>query len=139
MNAPLGVSEMVRGIPLFSESNDKMTSVIAYVYKNHSLAFVGTKGGRLKKVGLLFLLQESEKLTDPRIASQLCASKKPQRSSKSCVVIDDIGHFMTHEKIRAWSTTSCSVRTLDPASFATAVMLGSLMPLCLTHVERNGL
>ncbi|XP_055047357.2 plexin-A4 [Misgurnus anguillicaudatus] len=50
MNAPLGVSEMVRGIPLFSESKDKMMSVIAYVYKNHSLAFVGTKGGRLKKI-----------------------------------------------------------------------------------------
>lgn len=50
MNAPLGVSEMVRGIPLFSDANDKMTSVIAYVYKNHSLAFVGTEGGRLKKV-----------------------------------------------------------------------------------------
>ncbi|XP_076861455.1 plexin-A4 isoform X2 [Brachyhypopomus gauderio] len=50
MNAPLGVSEMVRGIPLFSESNDKMTSVIAYVYKNYSLAFVGTRGGRLKKI-----------------------------------------------------------------------------------------
>lgn len=50
MNAPLGVSEMVRGVPLFSDSNDKMTSVIAYVYKNHSLAFVGTEGGRLKKV-----------------------------------------------------------------------------------------
>lgn len=28
-----------------------MTSVIAYVYKNHSLAFVGTKSGKLKKVG----------------------------------------------------------------------------------------
>ncbi|KAJ8261804.1 hypothetical protein GJAV_G00158600 [Gymnothorax javanicus] len=50
MNAPLGVSEMVRGVPLFSEESDKMTSVIAYVYKNHSLAFVGTKSGRLKKV-----------------------------------------------------------------------------------------
>lgn len=50
MNAPLGVSEMVRGVPLFSESSDRMTSVIAYVYKNHSLAFVGTEGGRLKKV-----------------------------------------------------------------------------------------
>ncbi|TTG93067.1 Plexin-A4 [Bagarius yarrelli] len=50
MNAPLGVSEMVRGIPLFSESNDKMTSVIAYVYKDHSLAYVGTKSGRLKKI-----------------------------------------------------------------------------------------
>lgn len=51
MNAPLGVSEMVRGIPVFTEDRDRMTSVIAYVYKNHSLAFVGTNSGKLKKVG----------------------------------------------------------------------------------------
>lgn len=51
MNAPLGVSEMVRGVPVFTEDRDRMTSVIAYVYKNHSLAFVGTKSGKLKKVG----------------------------------------------------------------------------------------
>ncbi|XP_006145146.1 plexin-A4, partial [Tupaia chinensis] len=50
MNAPLGVSEMVRGIPVFTEDRDRMTSVIAYVYKNHSLAFVGTKNGKLKKI-----------------------------------------------------------------------------------------
>lgn len=50
MNAPLGVSEMVRGKPLYSDAFDKMTSVIAYVYKNHSLVFVGTKSGRVKKV-----------------------------------------------------------------------------------------
>ncbi|XP_061054720.1 plexin-A4 isoform X3 [Eubalaena glacialis] len=50
MNAPLGVSEMVRGIPVFTEDKDRMTSVIAYVYKNHSLAFVGTKSGKLKKI-----------------------------------------------------------------------------------------
>ncbi|XP_006751552.2 plexin-A4-like [Leptonychotes weddellii] len=50
MNAPLGVSEMVRGIPVFTEDRDRMTSVIAYVYKNHSLAFVGTKSGKLKKI-----------------------------------------------------------------------------------------
>lgn len=55
MNAPLGVSEMVRGLPIFTEDQDRMTSVIAYVYKNHSLAFVGTKSGKLKKVGLTFL------------------------------------------------------------------------------------
>ncbi|XP_072233957.1 plexin-A4 isoform X1 [Leuresthes tenuis] len=50
MNAPLGVSEMVHGKPLFSDAVDKMTSVIAYVYKNHSLVFVGTKSGRVKKI-----------------------------------------------------------------------------------------
>uniref|UniRef100_A0A670JE23 Sema domain-containing protein n=1 Tax=Podarcis muralis TaxID=64176 RepID=A0A670JE23_PODMU len=54
MNAPLGVSEMVRGLPVLTEDKDRMTSVIAYVYKNHSLAFVGTKSGKLKKVGLAF-------------------------------------------------------------------------------------
>lgn len=43
---------MVRGIPVFTEDRDRMTSVIAYVYKNHSLAFVGTKSGKLKKVGV---------------------------------------------------------------------------------------
>lgn len=43
---------MVRGIPVFTEDRDRMTSVIAYVYKNHSLAFVGTKSGKLKKVGM---------------------------------------------------------------------------------------
>uniref|UniRef100_A0A8C5RLB9 Sema domain-containing protein n=1 Tax=Laticauda laticaudata TaxID=8630 RepID=A0A8C5RLB9_LATLA len=55
MNAPLGVSEMVRGLPIFTEDQDRITSVIAYIYKNHSLAFVGTKSGNLKKVGLDFL------------------------------------------------------------------------------------
>nr|XP_033814619.1 plexin-A4 [Geotrypetes seraphini]XP_033814620.1 plexin-A4 [Geotrypetes seraphini] len=50
MNAPLGVSEMVWGFPIFTEDKDRMTSVIAYVYKDHSLAFVGTKSGKLKKI-----------------------------------------------------------------------------------------
>ncbi|XP_041113717.1 plexin-A4 [Polyodon spathula] len=50
MNAPLGVSELVRGIPVFTEDSDRMTSVIAYVYKNHSLAFIGTRSGKVKKI-----------------------------------------------------------------------------------------
>ncbi|XP_043920171.1 plexin-A4 [Protopterus annectens] len=50
MNAPLGVSELVRGITVYTEDKDRMTSVIAYVYKDHSLAFVGTKSGRMKKI-----------------------------------------------------------------------------------------
>ncbi|KAF3705124.1 Plexin-A4 Precursor [Channa argus] len=58
MNAPLGVSEMVRGKPLFSDAVDKMTSVIAYVYKNHSLVFVGTKSGRVKKHVVVWLSTE---------------------------------------------------------------------------------
>ncbi|XP_055368141.1 plexin-A4 isoform X3 [Betta splendens] len=58
MNAPLGVSQMVHGKPLFSDDADKMTSVIAYVYKNHSLVFVGTKSGQVKKNSVCHLLQK---------------------------------------------------------------------------------
>lgn len=68
MNAPLGVSEMVRGIPLFSDSSDKMTSVIAYVYKDHSLAYVGTKSGRLKKVRAWVVLDSLISFGDGSIA-----------------------------------------------------------------------
>ncbi|KAG2460092.1 PLXA4 protein, partial [Polypterus senegalus] len=41
---------MSKGIPVFTEETDRMTSVIAYVYKNHSLAFIGTSSGKLKKI-----------------------------------------------------------------------------------------
>ncbi|XP_072097591.1 plexin-A4 isoform X3 [Mobula birostris] len=50
INAPLGGSTLLQGIPLFSEDRDRMSSVISYVYNNHSLVFVGTKSGKLKKI-----------------------------------------------------------------------------------------
>ncbi|KAI1239540.1 hypothetical protein IHE44_0012666 [Lamprotornis superbus] len=65
MNAPLGVSSMVRGLPIFTEDGDRMTSVIAYVYKNHSLAFVGTKSGKLKKAGANLVSQPVELVSQP--------------------------------------------------------------------------
>ncbi|XP_041058652.1 plexin-A4 isoform X1 [Carcharodon carcharias] len=50
INAPLGGSTLMQGIPLFSEDQDRMSSVISYVYNDHSLVFVGTKSGKLKKI-----------------------------------------------------------------------------------------
>ncbi|XP_043569984.1 plexin-A4 isoform X2 [Chiloscyllium plagiosum] len=50
INAPLGGSTLMQGIPLFSEDRDRMSSVISYVYNDHSLVFVGTKSGKLKKI-----------------------------------------------------------------------------------------
>ncbi|XP_042191889.1 plexin-A4 isoform X1 [Callorhinchus milii] len=49
INAPLGGSTLMQGIPVFSEEHDRMTSVISYVYNEHSLVFAGTKSGKLKK------------------------------------------------------------------------------------------
>ncbi|XP_078402711.1 plexin-A2-like [Cetorhinus maximus] len=50
INQPLGGSVLVEGITVFTEDRDRMTSVASYVYNDHSVVFVGTKSGRLKKI-----------------------------------------------------------------------------------------
>lgn len=50
INQPLGGSALVEGFTIFTEDKDRMTSVASYVYNDHSVAFVGTKSGKLKKV-----------------------------------------------------------------------------------------
>ncbi|GCB66726.1 hypothetical protein scyTo_0005015 [Scyliorhinus torazame] len=50
INQPLGGSVLVEGITVFTEDRDRMTSVASYVYNDHSVVFIGTKSGRLKKV-----------------------------------------------------------------------------------------
>lgn len=52
INQPLGGSTPVDGVTLFTSSRDRMTSVASYVYNGYSVVFVGTKTGKLKKVGL---------------------------------------------------------------------------------------
>ncbi|XP_067861274.1 plexin-A4 isoform X4 [Heptranchias perlo] len=61
INAPLGGSTLMQGIPLFSEDRDRMSSVISYVYNDHSLVFVGTKSGKLKKATSLAASQLTPK------------------------------------------------------------------------------
>ncbi|XP_036386553.1 plexin-A2-like [Megalops cyprinoides] len=50
INQPLGGSQMVTGLTLFTETQDRVTAVAAYVYAGHCVAFLGTRSGRLKKV-----------------------------------------------------------------------------------------
>ncbi|XP_055979280.1 plexin-A2 [Sorex fumeus] len=50
INQPLGGSTPVEGLPLYTTSHDRLTSVAAYVYNGHSVVFVGTKSGKLKKI-----------------------------------------------------------------------------------------
>ncbi|XP_077466686.1 plexin-A2 [Stigmatopora argus] len=50
INQPLGGSQLVTGQTLYTETRDRMTSVISYVYNGYCVAFVGTKSGRLKKI-----------------------------------------------------------------------------------------
>ncbi|KAM3871918.1 plexin-A1-like [Diretmus argenteus] len=49
-NQPLGGTTTIEGIPLFVDKDDGMTSVAAYDYRGHTVAFTGTRNGRMKKI-----------------------------------------------------------------------------------------
>uniref|UniRef100_A0A452R7E3 Plexin A3 n=1 Tax=Ursus americanus TaxID=9643 RepID=A0A452R7E3_URSAM len=53
LNQPLGGLHVIEGLPLLADSSDGMASVAAYTYRQHSVVFIGTRSGSLKKVGLL--------------------------------------------------------------------------------------
>ncbi|XP_062322852.1 plexin-A2-like [Osmerus eperlanus] len=50
INQPLGGSQLVSGLTVFTETRDRLTSVSSYTYNGYSVAFLGTRSGRLKKV-----------------------------------------------------------------------------------------
>uniref|UniRef100_A0A673M6X3 Plexin A1a n=1 Tax=Sinocyclocheilus rhinocerous TaxID=307959 RepID=A0A673M6X3_9TELE len=49
-NQPLGGTTTIEGIPLFLDKEDGMTSVAAYDYRGQTVAFTGTRSGRMKKI-----------------------------------------------------------------------------------------
>lgn len=50
INQPLGGSQLVSGRTVFTERRDRLTSVTSYIYNGHSVVFLGTRSGQLKKV-----------------------------------------------------------------------------------------
>ncbi|TNM86425.1 hypothetical protein fugu_006655 [Takifugu bimaculatus] len=49
-NQPLGGTSAIEGIPLYVDKDDGMTSVAAYNYRGHTVAFTGTRSGRMRKI-----------------------------------------------------------------------------------------
>ncbi|KAL1021077.1 hypothetical protein UPYG_G00008430 [Umbra pygmaea] len=49
-NQPLGGTSTIEGMPLFVDKDDGMTSVAAYNYHGHTVAFAGTRSGHIKKI-----------------------------------------------------------------------------------------
>ncbi|KAK1801071.1 hypothetical protein P4O66_022778 [Electrophorus voltai] len=49
LNQPLGGLQVIEGTPLYDERADGMAAVAAYTYGDHSVVFVGTRTGQLKK------------------------------------------------------------------------------------------
>uniref|UniRef100_A0AAR2LBR8 Sema domain-containing protein n=1 Tax=Pygocentrus nattereri TaxID=42514 RepID=A0AAR2LBR8_PYGNA len=50
LNQPLGGLRVIEGTPLYDERTDGMAAVAAYTYGDHSVVFVGTRTGHLKKI-----------------------------------------------------------------------------------------
>nr|XP_012613632.1 plexin-A3 isoform X3 [Microcebus murinus] len=50
LNQPLGGLHVIEGLPLLADNTDGMVSVAAYTYHQHSVVFIGTRSGSLKKV-----------------------------------------------------------------------------------------
>uniref|UniRef100_G3U6R3 Plexin-A3 n=1 Tax=Loxodonta africana TaxID=9785 RepID=G3U6R3_LOXAF len=50
LNQPLGGLHVIEGLPLLADSTEGMASVAAYTYHQHSVVFIGTRSGSLKKV-----------------------------------------------------------------------------------------
>lgn len=85
-NQPLGGTSAIDGIPLYVDKEDGMTSVAAYDYRGHTVAFTGTRSGRMRKVGIvervrkfiLLLIVETavmlweEILTTPSVMAHRC-------------------------------------------------------------------
>ncbi|XP_007955377.1 plexin-A3 [Orycteropus afer afer] len=50
LNQPLGGLHVIEGLPLLADGTEGMASVAAYTYHQHSVVFIGTRSGNLKKV-----------------------------------------------------------------------------------------
>ncbi|XP_061112852.1 plexin A3 [Conger conger] len=50
LNQPLGGMRVIEGTPLFDDRTEGMAAVAAYTYGDHSVVFVGTRSGQLKKI-----------------------------------------------------------------------------------------
>ncbi|XP_045141415.1 plexin-A3 [Echinops telfairi] len=50
LNQPLGGLHVIEGLPLLADNTEGMASVAAYTYHQHSVVFIGTRSGSLKKV-----------------------------------------------------------------------------------------
>ncbi|KAM9444063.1 plexin-A2-like isoform 1-T1 [Clarias gariepinus] len=65
INQPLGGSELVSGLAVYTETSERLTSISAYVYHGYSVAFLGTRSGNIRKVrvdGVSAILYETVKV-----------------------------------------------------------------------------
>ncbi|KAF3696341.1 Plexin A3 Precursor [Channa argus] len=53
LNQPLGGLRVIEGNPLYEDRTEGMGAVAAYTYGEHTVVFVGTRSGQLKKCFVL--------------------------------------------------------------------------------------
>lgn len=60
LNQPLGGLRVIEGNPLYEDRTEGMGAVAAYTYGEHTVVFVGTRSGQLKKVRPPAVFQKPE-------------------------------------------------------------------------------
>lgn len=83
LNQPLGGLRVIEGNPLYEDRTEGMGAVAAYTYGEHTVVFVGTRSGQLKKVRLL----QQDPLWPLKKHSEVCHSKK----KKTNTMLSDFG------------------------------------------------
>lgn len=99
-NQPLGGTSAIEGIPLYVDKDDGMTSVAAYDYRGHTVAFTGTRSGRMKKVGFddcvgVYVCELSLVVTVEAILQMLLWCENLQTPSATTNGYVNLGHFDT--------------------------------------------
>lgn len=64
LNQPLGGLRVIEGYPLYEDRTEGMGAVAAYTYGEHTVVFVGTRSGQLKKVGRSLTSGEMDRRRD---------------------------------------------------------------------------
>ncbi|XP_064422468.1 plexin-A1 [Latimeria chalumnae] len=104
-NQPLGGTSTIEGLPLFIDKDDGMTAVAAYDYRGHTVVFVGTRGGKLKKI----LVDSISLAALPSVLYEKLVVSEGSAILRDMVLSPDYQHIyiMTEKQISRVPVESC--------------------------------
>nr|XP_006631156.1 PREDICTED: plexin-A1 [Lepisosteus oculatus] len=127
-NQPLGGTSTIEGIPLFVDKDDGMTSVAAYDYRGNTVAFAGTRSGKMKKI-----LVNSVNPAQPALLYENVVVSDGGPILRDLLFSPDYQHIytMTEKQVRRVPVESCEQYT------SCGECLGSKDPHCGWCVLHN--
>uniref|UniRef100_A0A8C7HVL6 Plexin-A1 n=1 Tax=Oncorhynchus kisutch TaxID=8019 RepID=A0A8C7HVL6_ONCKI len=110
-NQPLGGTSTIEGMPLFVDKDDGMTSVAAYEYRGHTVAFAGTRSGRIKKILV-------NSVNQPAMLYENVTVSEGSPIHRDLLFSPDHQHIyaLTDKQVQAWHTLAVCKKTLPPTN-----------------------